>query len=158
MKFNSHPLKQSEPMFLTFDELPEDMQKELKWLYEADAMTFLYPKIVVDARNAMRNPLQLKFIAPGLFIRSDGKFVVRTEDGRERVELGTLSTGGHRGFTVGTFINWAHNKVFTKFIGPVPMGYKIMFLDGDTGNCALENLALAPEEEAPKKMRYHWQR
>ena len=38
-----------------------------------------------------------------------------------------------------------HRYVWENANGPVPKGYKIFFLDGNTYNCSLENLKLIPE-------------
>lgn len=40
-----------------------------------------------------------------------------------------------------------HHLIWEQVNGPIPKGYKIMFLDGNKQNCVLENLALVSEAE-----------
>ncbi len=45
--------------------------------------------------------------------------------------------------------NWVqkHRLVWERANGPIPEGHKLIFLDGDTKNCALENLMLVTDAE-----------
>ena len=44
--------------------------------------------------------------------------------------------------------NWTqyHRYIWEQANGPIPEGYKIIFLDGDRTNCKLENLMLVSDE------------
>jgi hypothetical protein len=48
-----------------------------------------------------------------------------------------------------------HHHVWAQKNGPVPPGYKIAFMDGNRGNCALENLELMTNAERMRRNSVH---
>ena len=48
-----------------------------------------------------------------------------------------------------------HVRVYEEAHGPIPEGYKLLFLDGDTTNCALDNLILVDRKTHIELNRRH---
>lgn len=54
--------------------------------------------------------------------------------------------------------NWKqkHRLVWERENGPIPEGYMVTFLDGDTNNCSIENLYLIPRKIQTAMVRNKW--